>query len=62
MNPDELEALIQQGLERFYEKRIANLSELRLLDVLRRKNPYLLKALGVENIFQFHPGLLSEFS
>lgn len=60
MNPDELESLIKQGLERFYEKRIANLSELRLLDVLKRKNPYLLKALGVENIFQFIEELLKQ--
>ncbi len=60
MNPDELERLIREGLERFYERRIANLSDLRLRDVLKRKNPYLLRALGIENVFELIEELLRQ--
>lgn len=47
MTPNELEEIIKQALERFYQRRIASLSELQLKDVLKRKNPYLLRAIGV---------------
>lgn len=49
MTPEQLEQLIEDGLQRFYERRIASLSALRPDDPFRRKNPYLLKALGLGN-------------
>lgn len=61
MNPDELEALIQNCLDEFYRRRIENLSKLSLKEVLKRKNPYLMRAIGlrtaaelVEHLLQIH--------
>ena len=48
LNPDKLEALIKQCLNDFHERRIKTLEKLNLRKVLRRKNPYLFKALGTE--------------
>ncbi len=48
MNQSELEALIRQSLDDFYQRRIKKLSELKLSAVLRKKNPYLLRAVGVQ--------------
>jgi hypothetical protein len=47
MSPDALQELVKQCLEAFYTRRINNLSGLRLKDVLKRKNPYLLRAIGI---------------
>lgn len=60
MNPDELEQIVKDGLQRFYERRIASLASLRPADLLRRKNPYLLKALGLENAFDLVAELLRQ--
>ncbi|MGC8783772.1 MAG: PmeII family type II restriction endonuclease [Armatimonadota bacterium] len=60
MNPSELEALVKQGLERFYERRIANLSRLQLFDVLKRKNPYLLRAVGISSASELVQDLLKQ--
>jgi len=46
--PDKLEALIKKCLNDFYEKRFETLQKLKLRQVLKRKNPYLFKALGTE--------------
>lgn len=46
MNQSELEDLIRQSLDEFYRRRIKRLSELKLSEVLRKKNPYLLRAVG----------------
>ncbi len=47
MSLNELEALIRTCLEEFYRRRIENLSNLSLKKVLQRKNPYLMRALGI---------------
>lgn len=60
MSPSELEELVKQGLERFYERRIANLSRLQLFDVLRRKNPYLLRAVGISSASELVQDLLKQ--
>lgn len=61
MSPDALQELVKQCLEAFYTRRINNLSGLRLKDVLKRKNPCLLRAIGirtaselVEYLLQMH--------
>lgn len=61
MNPDDLENLVKEALQRFYERRIANLASLRPTDLLKRKNPYLLKALGLENAFDLVAELLRQY-
>ena len=48
MNTNELEMLIGKCLQDFYERRVRRLEKLRLKDFLRRKNPYLFKALGTQ--------------
>jgi len=50
MNPSELEDLIRQSLDDFYRRRMKKLSELELRDVLRKKNPYLFRAIGLEKV------------
>ncbi len=60
MSPEELEQLVKQGLERFYERRIANLSRLQLFDVLQRKNPYLLRAVGIRSASELVQDLLKQ--
>ena len=47
MNQSDLEALIRQSLDDFYRRRTRKLTELKLSNVLRKKNPYLLRAVGV---------------
>jgi hypothetical protein len=47
MDPSELEDLVRKYLDEFYSRRIANLSRLRLKEVLKRKNPYLMRAIGL---------------
>jgi hypothetical protein len=48
MDTSALESLIERCLQDFYERRLKKLEELRLSDVLLRKNPYLFKALATE--------------
>ena len=48
MNQSELENLIRRSLDDFYQRRMKKLSELKLNDVLRKKNPYLYRAIGVQ--------------
>jgi hypothetical protein len=48
INPQQLEAKIAKCLEKFYASRLSGLNNLRLKTVLRKKNPYLYRALGVE--------------
>ncbi|MFC2000061.1 PmeII family type II restriction endonuclease [Chloroflexota bacterium] len=48
MEISELEELISKCLSDFYERRLQRVAKLKLRDFLRRKNPYLFRALGVE--------------
>ena len=48
ITPEELEALIRECLDDFYKRRINRLSTLQLKETLRKKNPYLLRAIGIE--------------
>lgn len=48
MDTSKLEQLVREGLERFYSKRLTGLEKLELNTILKKKNPYLYRALGVE--------------
>ena len=48
MNTDQLEALISKCLQDFYSRRLRRLEQLKLKDFLRKKNPYLFRALATE--------------
>jgi len=49
MNEQALEQLIENSLAEFYRRRMAKVEELSLSSFLPRKNPYLLRALALEN-------------
>lgn len=61
MNTDELEVLISRCLGDFYEKRLQRVRELRLQVFLRRKNPYLFRALGIQKASEIIERLLSDY-
>jgi hypothetical protein len=61
MNQSELEALIRQSLDDFYQRRIKKLSELKLNAVLRKKNPYLLRAVGVQKASEIVEQILKAY-
>lgn len=48
ITPERLEELIKRQLDEFYTRRIQALSRLKLKNTLRRKNPYLFRAIGME--------------
>ena len=48
MDSPRLQKLIGECLRRFYEARLQGLSRLNLKKVIRKKNPYLYRALGIE--------------
>ncbi|GBC93097.1 hypothetical protein HRbin15_01584 [bacterium HR15] len=58
MNPNDLEQLIRSCIDEFYRRRIENLSKLRLHEVLRRRNPYLLRAVGFRTAVELAEYLL----
>jgi len=61
MNTNELQALISKCLQDFYERRVHKLEKLQLKDFLRRKNPYLFKALGTQKASEIVEKLLTAY-
>jgi len=49
VNEQDLETLISECLNNFYKNRLKAIQDLKLIDVLSRKNPYLFRAIGTEN-------------
>lgn len=58
MNEKKLEEAISNSLENFHRSRLQDAQKLKLKTLLRRKNPYLYKALGYENAADFMSSLL----
>lgn len=61
MNTNELQELISKCLQDFYERRIKRLEKLKLKDFLRRKNPYLFKALGTQKASEIVEKILTAY-
>ena len=61
MNQPDLEKLIYQSLDDFYQERLKRLDELTLQKILRKKNPYLFYAIGIENVSMLVIRLLSPY-
>jgi hypothetical protein len=61
MNANELQILISKCLQDFYERRVRKLEELRLKNFLRRKNPYLFKALGTQKASEIVEKILTAY-
>ncbi|WP_206922775.1 PmeII family type II restriction endonuclease [Alicyclobacillus suci] len=58
---EQLEAKIAELLDDFYQRRIDKISGLKLKDALKRKNPYLYRAIGVQKAGEIVEGLLSAY-
>src|SRR5574337_335532 len=61
MNSEELRALIAERLAEFYRRRMQRLETLKLKEILRRKNPYLFKAIGTLSATEIVNGILSAY-
>ncbi|MDI9640608.1 PmeII family type II restriction endonuclease [Geitlerinema splendidum] len=61
ITPQELEELVKQRLEVFYERRIRKLTGLNLWETLRRKNPYLFRAIGMQKAAEIVEELLKAY-
>lgn len=55
------ELAIAEALETFYGNLTAKLDEIRLNNILKRKNPYLYRAKGIENAARIVAGILSAY-
>jgi len=61
VNTDELQELISKCLKDFYDRRFKRLEKLKLRDFLRRKNPYLFKALGTQKASEIIERILTAY-
>jgi hypothetical protein len=61
MKTDEIESLISKCLLDFYERRLQKMRELKLPSFLRRKNPYLFRALGIQKASEIVERLLADY-
>ncbi len=61
INLDELEAKISELLDDFYRRRMTKINELKLNDTIKRKNPYLFRAIGVEKASEIVEQLLAAY-
>jgi hypothetical protein len=57
----ELEVIVEGCLDEFYRRRLQKLNGLKLKDTLKRKNPYLFRAIGTEKAQDIVEGLLSAY-
>jgi hypothetical protein len=61
MDKGELEVLISKCLSDFYERRLQKVSKLKLRAFIRRKNPYLFRALGIQKAAEIVERLLTDY-
>ena len=61
MDTDQLEDLINRCLQDFYERRLQKMRELKLRVFLRRKNPYLFRALGIQKASEIVERVLADY-
>jgi hypothetical protein len=60
-SPDEIEAKISELLDNYYMRRMAKINDLKLIEALKRKNPYLYRANGVEDASEIIEQLLAAY-
>ncbi|MBM3155890.1 MAG: cytoplasmic protein [Chloroflexi bacterium] len=61
MDTKKLESLISQCLSDFYESRLQKVKSVKLHAFLRRKNPYLFRALGIQKASEIVERLLADY-
>lgn len=62
MKSDEVELIIKECLDEFYRRRLLKLNQLKLNDTLKRKNPYLFRATGMQSATDVVEGILAAFT
>lgn len=61
MDTNKLEAIISKCLKDFYERRLQKVRDLKLSTFLRRKNPYLFRALGIQKASEIVERVLADY-
>lgn len=61
LTPEIIEQHVHACLDAFYTRRIAKLSTLKLKDALKRKNPYLFRAIGTESAAEIIGQILAAY-
>lgn len=61
MDTKELEVLISQCLQDFYKSRLQKVNKLKLRSFLRRKNPYLFRAQGIQKASEIVERVLTDY-
>ena len=61
MTSDELSHFISGRLGDFYQRRMQRLGSLKLKQILKRKNPYLFKAIGTQSATEIVEGILAAY-
>jgi hypothetical protein len=61
LDSKKLESMIKKCLNDFHERRIEKLKGMRLREVLKRKNPYLFRALGTEQAAEIVKKILEAY-
>jgi len=61
MDIGELETLISKCLRDFYDRRLQKVKDLKLQGFLRRKNPYLFRALGIQKASEIVERVLTDY-
>ena len=62
MTPNKLKRVVSDCLDDFYRRRIQILSKLELEKTLKRKNPYLFRAIGMQDASEIVANLLSAYT
>ncbi len=62
MTPSKLKRVVSDCLDEFYRRRIKVLSSLELEKTLKRKNPYLFRAIGMQDASEIVSSLLSAYT
>ena len=62
MKSNDTEVFVRQCLDDFYRRRLLKLNELKLCDTLKKKNPYLYRAMGLQTASEIVEGILSAYT
>jgi hypothetical protein len=61
LTSDKLEGIVQVALDGFYKRRLAQFETLKLKEILQSKNPYLFRAMGINDPPKLIDAILSAF-
>jgi hypothetical protein len=61
LTQEQLEEIVQRALDQFYNRRLASFEKLNIRGVLTRKNPYMFRAIGINNPRKLVEAILSAY-